>query len=308
MSKKVDYREMIGRTYGRQTVLCQAMEKSKDGRTLCVCSCNCGTRVTVTAKNLRSGNTKSCGCLHREKSRETSKDMTGMEFGRLHVQCRAGTSAARTATWRCLCECGNECVVSGSYLRTGDTQSCGCLQRELNAQRSSKNQANMKFGKQTVLEQAKTRRKSRGVEWVCRCECGNICVAVCEDLCSGNTKSCGCLLSTGEMRIAEILSSYGVRYVRQMRFNDCRDIRALPFDFYLPEQKTAIEFQGQQHYDAVEHFGGEKAFHIRKRHDLMKKCYCHEQGIRLIEIRYDELDTQEAVLLSEIIINGGTNE
>lgn len=57
------------------------------------------------------------------------KDLTGHRFGRLSVLEFMGTEAGRTR-WRCLCDCGEEVVVKGIYLTTGDTKSCGCLKRE----------------------------------------------------------------------------------------------------------------------------------------------------------------------------------
>ena len=59
-------------------------------------------------------------------------DLTGRRFGRLVVLERAGTYASpdgfhKYATWRCLCDCGNETVVVSQNLRSGDTKSCGCL-------------------------------------------------------------------------------------------------------------------------------------------------------------------------------------
>lgn len=50
----------------------------------------------------------------------------GMKFGRLTVLERDHT-ANRKTYYRCLCECGKECVVSGHHLTTGKTRSCGCL-------------------------------------------------------------------------------------------------------------------------------------------------------------------------------------
>ncbi len=57
-------------------------------------------------------------------------DLTGQRFGRLCVQERQGSDAWKSALWCCKCDCGNECIVSSHNLRTGHTQSCGCLQRE----------------------------------------------------------------------------------------------------------------------------------------------------------------------------------
>lgn len=58
-------------------------------------------------------------------------DLTGQKFGRLLVLERAGTDKRKNATWRCLCDCGNETIKSSVYLRNGDTKSCGCLHKEV---------------------------------------------------------------------------------------------------------------------------------------------------------------------------------
>lgn len=57
-------------------------------------------------------------------------DMSGERYGRLVVIERAGTDRNRNALWKCICDCGNEKVVTGKCLRSGDTRSCGCLQLE----------------------------------------------------------------------------------------------------------------------------------------------------------------------------------
>lgn len=57
-------------------------------------------------------------------------DMSGERYGRLVVIERAGTDRNRNALWRCRCDCGNEKVISGKCLKSGDTKSCGCLQLE----------------------------------------------------------------------------------------------------------------------------------------------------------------------------------
>lgn len=63
------------------------------------------------------------------------KNMTGEKFGRLTVISRADDYVApggsKKVCWNCICECGNLKVVSGTNLRAGITQSCGCLQNEV---------------------------------------------------------------------------------------------------------------------------------------------------------------------------------
>jgi len=53
-------------------------------------------------------------------------DLTGQRFGKLVVTGRAGTSSSGNATWWCLCDCGNTTRPSGSDLRLGRSQTCGC--------------------------------------------------------------------------------------------------------------------------------------------------------------------------------------
>lgn len=55
---------------------------------------------------------------------------TGNHYGRLTVIQFDHYDARREAYWRCRCDCGNETVTRGRCLRTGETQSCGCIARE----------------------------------------------------------------------------------------------------------------------------------------------------------------------------------
>lgn len=57
------------------------------------------------------------------------------------------------------------------------------------------------------------------------------------------------------------------------------------FDIWIPEIKVAIEYQGKQHDEAVEYFGGKEAFELNQQRDLKKKQKCVENNCYLIEIR-----------------------
>ena len=50
-----------------------------------------------------------------------------------------------------------------------------------------------KYGRLTVVSRAES--KTRRIKWNCICECGNTSIVSGENLMSGHTKSCGCLLS-----------------------------------------------------------------------------------------------------------------
>lgn len=64
-------------------------------------------------------------------------DLTGQRFGRLLCVSIHG-STKRGVAWRCKCDCGNEVKVIATWLTSGNTKSCGCLQKELIANRSLK--------------------------------------------------------------------------------------------------------------------------------------------------------------------------
>ena len=57
-------------------------------------------------------------------------------------------------------------------------------------------------------------------------------------------------------------------------------------DLYIPSLRTAIEYQGIQHYHPVEFFGGEEALLQRQELDRQKKILCGDNHVRLIEWPY----------------------
>ena len=60
----------------------------------------------------------------------TIKDITGQQFGRLTVIEMVGLEPGRGAFYRCKCTCGQEAIVNGCSLRSGNTRSCGCIRLE----------------------------------------------------------------------------------------------------------------------------------------------------------------------------------
>lgn len=58
-------------------------------------------------------------------------------------------------------------------------------------------------------------------------------------------------------------------------------------DVYIPSINTAIEYQGIQHYQPVDLFGGEEGYEQRKTLDAKKKRLCNKAGIQLIYWKYD---------------------
>ena len=66
-------------------------------------------------------------------------------------------------------------------------------------------------------------------------------------------------------------------------------------DLYIPSLKTAIEYQGIQHYLAIDFFGGEEALAQRQSLDETKRQLCSENAVRLIEWPYDMPPTDKNI-------------
>jgi hypothetical protein len=98
-----------------------------------------------------------------------------------------------------------------------------------------------------------------------------------------------CKESRLEKHTRMFLKKYNIDFIPQKRFDDCKDKNTLPFDFYLPALNTCIECQGDQHYFPNRLFGGEEAYQALLIRDQIKRDYCIQKGINLIEIKYDQI-------------------
>lgn len=95
-----------------------------------------------------------------------------------------------------------------------------------------------------------------------------------------------CRESKGEKFIENIFIKNnlirGIDYIRQYKFEDCKNKSQLPFDFYLPKYNTCIEYDGDQHNKVIDFFGGFKEYEKRKINDNIKSKYCSDNGITLL--------------------------
>ena len=87
--------------------------------------------------------------------------------------------------------------------------------------------------------------------------------------------------------MAKWLDDHNLKYERQKRFSSCKNIRTLPFDFWLPEYGVTIEFQGKQHYVPIGKWGGKEGFDLVKLRDSQKRLFCEESGMVEIEVKYN---------------------
>lgn len=98
--------------------------------------------------------------------------------------------------------------------------------------------------------------------------------------------------SKGEQRIAEWFSKNNIKFITQQSLGG--DLKRYKFDFYLPDYDIAIEYQGEQHYKDKKGFW-EPLEAIQKR-DEIKRNFCKEQGIELLEISYKDYSNTPIIL------------
>lgn len=150
--------DLTGQRFGRLTVVEMAdMHITPKGRNVYMwkCRCDCGNRTIVSTSSLRSGNTKSCGCYHKEKAHEANyEDLSGKRFGRLVAI--EGFKKNGEFYWKCKCDCGKQAEVLPQHLKRNLIRSCGCLRAETSSQ------INRKHGmKETRLYKAWLDMKAR---------------------------------------------------------------------------------------------------------------------------------------------------
>ncbi len=111
-----------------------------------------------------------------------------------------------------------------------------------------------------------------------------------------------CNESKGEKKISDILNSLGIKYTSQKRFPECKYKNTLSFDFYVSNKKSKllIEFDGKQHFESVDIFGGDNGLRVTQLRDKIKNNFAKEKDIPLLRIPYTEKDNIESILTNKL--------
>lgn len=105
-----------------------------------------------------------------------------------------------------------------------------------------------------------------------------------------------CSSSKGEALVRDILTRYKVNFEEQKTFPDLKFKSYLRCDFYLPNHNLVIEYNGIQHYEPLEVFGGKKAFEETINRDAFKRKYLVDSNISVLEIPYYLKDVESLIL------------
>ena len=123
MSRKII--DITGQRFGKLVAIKPSEKKERCGNDFWLCECDCGRQHICRANSLKSGNTKSCGCLKFECCGQL--DLLGQKFGKLTpIEKCSSRKYGGYIVWKCLCECGNTCLKASNQLKRSTGLSCGC--------------------------------------------------------------------------------------------------------------------------------------------------------------------------------------
>lgn len=198
--------------------------------------------------------------------------------------------------------CKNEWYIKPAHILAGH----GCKKCADKENAKSKTKSNEQFLNELCIINKDIdtleKYKNNVTPLLCMCKiCGNKWYAYPNNLLRGHGCSvCSC--SIGEKYIKNFLEKYNIKYIQQKTFDDLLGTGDgnLSYDFYLPKFNYLIEFQGKQHEQPIDFFGGEKQFEIQQEHDKRKREYAEKNNINLLEIWYYDIDNIESILLQKI--------
>lgn len=235
-------------------------------------------------------------------------ELTGQKFGKLLVLEKTTSRTKRgLVKWKCQCDCGNVVEVAGSYLKNGNTKSCGCNKtfKNYNIQQSEKNKIPLgtKYRKLTVIKDLGFRPQVKGHQrrwYLCQCECGEFKEVMGNSLKTGTVSSCGhCNLnSNGEFTIIQLLKENNILFDHNKTFSELCEYsgKMLRFDFIIYNQDGTlnrfIEFDGRQHF-----YGPDTKYWSRTSdtlesiqiRDKIKNKFCLENNYILVRIPFYHL-------------------
>ena len=272
--------DITGQVFGNWTVI--KFHSSSKNKILWLCKCSCGTEKIIIGSTLKSGRSKSCGCLKLP-------DLSGQVFGNWTVIKREG-SLNNKSTWLCKCSCGTEKTVIGHNLKNGISKSCGCkIMTETRKQAYKNRPSNVKigdvFGRLTIIEKT-DKRLNRCKLWLCKCICGKDVLTTSTLLTSGKKRSCGCLiLDTARKLMKARIGPLSPCWKKDLTDEDRRNSknRCLVNNLKLIEWRKSVFTRDNFTCNICGKYGGINAHHKDSWDDHKEKRYDTANGVVLCE-------------------------
>ena len=244
----------------------------------------------------------------REKKMGRRVNLENQRFGKSVVHSYSHVDHGKTI-WNIVCDCGNAYQTTMGNLRSGNTQSCGCYNKQRTSETNRgrtvrENLTGQKFGMITLTTLHTVNQHGCAI-WNGVCDCGNVLKILARSVKSGHTVSCGCLKKSKlETFLKKICLKYCFKFEEQyplpQKFFTINEQKIpLRVDFLLiyKDIHIAIECQGKQHYKPIR-WGGEQGLKFQQERDEYKRKILFMLNIPLVEVRYDCYNVEEFLISS----------
>lgn len=256
----------------------------------------CDNDVTVTPASFLSGRgCPICGHKHAARAQQKTLEQAQKDLpSYIHI---IGDYKGALKEVTVHCDRCNETykTIYHNFSKHNYCTHCGKYARET-TERFSKEVTDMTNGEYSLVSEY---TKANDYVKIKHEACGNIYKVTPHNFKHG--KRCpNCNSSHGETYIVNYLEKEHLKYEYPKLFSDLKHKDYLHYDFFIPSLNVLIEYQGEQHYHPVEHFGGKEKFKDQVLHDNIKRRYALKNGYQLIEVPYT-VSTQSSV---EVFIDG----
>ncbi|MBE7106504.1 DUF2726 domain-containing protein [Bacillus cereus] len=272
--------------------------------------CKCGETFITTFGSFKRSNKRQCNTCGRKNRNKDTRLTHGYvrDFVKNNSKSVLLSKSYENvdAPLVFLCKCGNEYTTTFYRFKNDKKQQC-----------DSCGFKNGGISKRKTIEEVALAAASRNCELITknykssnqlltfRCSCGNLFKTTYSSLtgkyhqknkCSRCSKS----ESKGEVKISQFLTEHNLKFDKQVKIKGCEFKRPLKFDFvvYNTDEKIKfiIEYDGEQHRKAVEHFGGDEKFLKTKKRDEIKNDFCNKNNILLVRISDLEFEFIDEIL------------
>ncbi len=273
--------EYVGKKIGKLLIKEYYFENNKSYFN---CVCDCGNTIKILTSGFKKKRHMNCGKCD-------SQELIGKKYGKLLVIdtfYRRNKQGSNKLWCKCICDCGNNVNIRAQNIKDNSSHSCGkCRELEL---------VGKKFGQLKVVDTFyKINSRNKNDLWCkCICDCGKELDVIAKNLTRKKSPqiSCGCIkTSKGQFLIENWLKDNNIFFTTEENFNKNDELRTgkwsyLRYDIYIPQKNIIIEYDGIQHFEPVEMWGGEKTLKETQAHDNLKNQWANEHGIQLVRFNY----------------------
>lgn len=267
------------------------IKKSKKGNIWLFECLLCNKKIEKLETEVKKGRSSSCTCMignnyneekRTKKRNKNIKKWKNKKYYSVTLLENLNIIKRNCYVWSAKCDCGRIFNVIPGQVKSGHVKTCGKCNLLINDRPDLINEWNFEKNKDIDIKQICS-KSNKKYWWKCK-KCKKEWIA---SPCSRieyrkNCPICHNAMSSSETMTKQILDYNNIKYEQQKTFNECKLIKKLRFDFYLPDYNLCIELNGAQHYRKVFKWN----YDLIQKRDKTKEIFCKKNNIDLLIIPY----------------------